>query len=224
VITATEHPGRERPPLPLRLLGQGLSQAIARAPASWRVLRRPTQRFWERAAAGWDERIQPDRPEHVAPLTAACEQLGSQPASILEVGTGTGAGARMLARRFPAARVVGVDLSAAMVEQARANVPDELAGRLEFAVGDAASLPYPDAAFGLVAQLNVPAYLAEAARVLAPGGHLIVASSLGAATPYHTPEALLRRGCAQHGLEPIASGEAGDGTYFLACRRKEATE
>jgi SAM-dependent methyltransferase len=226
VTTAAEHPGRERPPLPLRLLGQGLSLAIARAPATWRMLRRPTRRFWERAAAGWDERIQPDRPEHLAPLATACEHLDSEPASILELGTGTGAGARMLAHRFPVARIVGVDLSAAMVEQARANTPDELAGRLEFAVGDAASLPYPDGAFDLVAQLNLPAYLAEAARVLAPGGHLIVASSLGASTPYHTPEGLLRKGCIEHHLEPFGAGEAveaGEGTYFIARRGTEAT-
>jgi SAM-dependent methyltransferase len=212
-------PDREdRPPLRLRLLGQGLSLAIARAPAIWRILRRPTQRFWERSAATWDERIKPDRPEHLAPLAAACDQLESGPRSILELGTGTGAGALMLARRFPDARVSAVDLSTEMVGAARARLPQELAERIEFAVADAAKLPFADESFDLVAQLNVPVYLDETARVLKPGGHLIVGSSLGPDTPYYTPDALLARLCRQHGLDPIRSGDAGGATYFLARR------
>ena len=195
-----------------------MSHAIARTPGVWRVLRAPTQRFWDRSASTWDERIRPERPEHLAPLAAACERLAEAPASILELGTGTGAGAMMLARRFPAARVTAVDLSPAMVEAARSNVPEELAGRVEFAVADAATLPFADEAFDVVAQLNVPAYVAEAARVLRPGGHLILASSLGSATPYYTPDATLRKVCAEHGLEPMAAEESGGGSYFLARR------
>src|SRR5438132_9772994 len=102
---------RDLPPLRLRLLGQGLSLTIARAPGLWPLLRRPTRRFWERSAAQWDERIDPDRPEHLAPLAAACARLEAQPQKILELGTGTGAGALMLARRFPQAEVRAVDLS-----------------------------------------------------------------------------------------------------------------
>jgi SAM-dependent methyltransferase len=211
-------PERDVPSLRLRLLGQGLSLAIARAPAVWRILRRPTQRFWERSAATWDERIKPDRPEHLAPFAAACEQLGSEPQSILELGTGTGAGAVMLARRFPGARVSAVDLSAPMIDAARSKLIEELAARVDFAVADAASLPFPDQSFDLVAQLNVPVYLEETARVLNPGGHLIVGSSLGPATPYYTPDALLTRRCRQAGLEHIRSGEADAATYFLARR------
>src|SRR5204862_6096351 len=91
-----EESQRELPPLPLRLLGQGLSLAIARAPWLWPVLRRPTRRFWERSAAGWDERIRPDREEHLAPLAAACDRSHGAPKTILEPGTGTGARALTL--------------------------------------------------------------------------------------------------------------------------------
>ena len=212
------------PPRRIRLLGQGLSLAIARTPWLWPVLRGPTRRFWERSAHGWDERIRPDRPEHLAPLVAASERLESEPGAILEVGTGTGSGALMLAGRFPGARVRGVDISPAMIEVARRKVPEARSDRVAFDVADADSLPYEEAAFDLIAQLNVPVYLDEVARVLAPGGHLVVASSLGPSTPYFTPSAVLRRACAKRGLEPIAEGGAAAGTYFLARRPADAED
>jgi ubiquinone/menaquinone biosynthesis C-methylase UbiE len=211
-------PERDLPPVPLRLLGQTISLVIARAPASWPLLRRATSRFWDRNAAQWDERIKPERPEHLAPLAAACDRLDSPPMAILELGTGTGAGALMLAQRFPDAEVQAVDISEAMVAAARAKLPAELADRVHFTVGDASSLPYEDGRFDLVAQLNMPTYFDEAVRVLQGGGHVVVASSFGAATPYYTPERLLRRRFAQRGLDPIAAGPAGVGTYFLARR------
>jgi ubiquinone/menaquinone biosynthesis C-methylase UbiE len=203
----------------LRLLGQAVSFLIARAPGTWPLLRRGTRRFWDRNAAQWDERIKPERPEHLAPLAEAGDRLGTEPRAILELGTGTGAGALMLAQRFQDSAVYAVDISEAMVEAARAKLPAELANRVHFTVADASSLPYEDGRFDLVVQLNMPAYFDETARVLQSGGHVIIASSLGAATPYYTPDALLRRRFAQRGLDPIAAGPAGVGTYFIAKRR-----
>jgi len=212
---------RPAPPLRLRLLGQAISIGVARAPAVWPLLRGSTRRFWERSAATWGERIDPDRPEHLAPLAAACDRLGSEPERILELGTGTGAGARMLARRFAGARVDAVDLAPTMVQAATARSAD-LGDRVHFTVADAASLPYDDNAFDLVAQLNLPVFPAEVARVLRPGGHIVVASSLGPATPYYTPERLLRRRLAKLGFEHVATGQAGGGTYLVARRSMRA--
>ena len=212
---------RPAPPLRLRLLGQAISIGVARAPAVWPLLRGSTRRFWERSAATWGERIDPDRPEHLAPLAAACDRLGSEPERILELGTGTGAGARMLARRFAGARVDAVDLAPTMVQAATARSAD-LGDRVHFTVADAASLPYDDNAFDLVAQLNLPVFPAEVARVLRPGGHVVVASSLGPATPYYTPERLLRRRLAKLGFEHVATGQAGGGTYLVARRSTRA--
>jgi ubiquinone/menaquinone biosynthesis C-methylase UbiE len=214
-------PERNRPALGIRLLGQAISLAVARAPVLWPLLRGPTRRFWERSAGTWDERIDPDRPEHVAPLAAASDRLEATPARILELGTGTGAGALMLARRFPAAEVDAVDLSPAMLDGARAKGA-AVADRVRFAVADAASLPYEDATFDLVVQLNMPAYPDELARVLRPGGQAIVASSFGPATPYYTPDAVLRRRFAKLGFDHVDTGSAGGGTYFLARRSEHA--
>jgi ubiquinone/menaquinone biosynthesis C-methylase UbiE len=216
-------PERGLPPLPLRLLGQSMSLVIARVPRSWPLLRRATRRFWDRNAAQWDDRIKPERPEHLAPLAAACDRLQAEPRAILELGTGTGAGALMLAQRFPDAEIHAIDISDAMVAAARAKLPPELTTRVSFTVADASSLPYEDGRFDLVVQLNMPTYFAETARVLQPGGHVIVASSLGAATPYYTPETVLRRRFAQRGLDAIAAGPAGVGTYFLGRREHNPT-
>ena len=203
------------PPLPMRALGKLLSGLVSRAPSLWPVVRGATLRFWERSAASWDQRIEPDRPEHLAPLAEACDRIGTEPARILELGTGTGSGARLLARRYPSAEVViGTDLSDAMVRAARAKVESALSARLRFAVADAGALPFEDATFDLVAQLNLPTYFDEVARMLSPGGHAIVASSLGPATPYYTPDRLLRRGFERRGLETVATGAAGGGAFF----------
>ncbi|TMK75651.1 MAG: hypothetical protein E6G48_01105 [Actinobacteria bacterium] len=57
--------------------------------------------------------------------------------------------------------------------------------------------------------------MAEVARVLRPGGHVVVASSWGEATPFYTPKAVLDWGFAKHGIEPTTAGEAVSGTYWI---------
>lgn len=204
------------PPLPARIVGRLLSMVVTRAPALWPLLRGPVRRFWERNAAGWDDRTETEMALRVAPLVAACERIDAEPRRILELGTGTGAGALALARLYPGAEIVGVDLASAMVQAAEAKVPAELRERVRFRVADVAALPFEDATFDLVAQLNLPAYFDEMARVVRPGGHVVTASSRGPATPYHTPDPVLRRGFGRRGLEPVATGSAGAGTYFVA--------
>jgi SAM-dependent methyltransferase len=206
------------PPLRVRLLARGMSTAIARAPFLWPVLKRPTQRFWDQAAEHWDAGRGAASAERAAPLAAACDRLETEPRRILEMGTGTGTGALMLARRFPDAEIWAVDLSEAMIRQAQAKVPEEMQARLHFAVADAAALPHEAESFDLVCQLNLPLYADEIARVLAPGGFVAIASTLGPRTPYYTPDRVLRRRFERLGLEVLKGGQAGVGTYFLARR------
>src|SRR5688500_13690971 len=110
---------RTEPPLPIRLAGRAITEAVARVPGAWRVMRGPTTRFFASAASGWDERVQPDGKEHLAPLVDAIERLAPAPSRILDVGTGTGAAALWLARRIEDAEVIGVDVSPEMIERAR---------------------------------------------------------------------------------------------------------
>jgi SAM-dependent methyltransferase len=96
-------------------------------------------------------------------------------ARLLEVGSGRGGGAAWLARRPGVASVTGVDLSprtVARAERLHRGVP-----KLAFRVGDAEALPFPDASFDGVVNVesshcygSMDRFLAEVARVLRPGG------------------------------------------------------
>ena len=201
------------PPAHIRMIGRAMTWTIGRFPSTWPLFRGYTTRFFGRAAPGWEERT--GRPDRMAPLEAAIELVGAEPGRILDQGTGTGFGARWLAERFPAARVTGADLAPEMVEQARATLPAELAGRVEFTVADASDPPFAAGSFDLITQVSVPAFYTGTARILAPGGHLVVVSSLGPRTPMHTPSGLLHRGFEREGLEWVGDGAAGTGTYYV---------
>jgi ubiquinone/menaquinone biosynthesis C-methylase UbiE len=198
------------------VIGRTLNGIVARAPFLWPLLRTPMRRFFDTAAPGWDERTGAGSPEHLAALATATTRVAEPPERVLDIGCGTGEGTLFLAREFPTARVRGIDLSEEMIRLARAKVGLDPEGRVAFKVADAGKLPWPEDAFDLVAQLNMPPFFAEIARVLRPGGSVIVADSLGDRTPFYTPHEVLERGFRRQGLEKVGEGSAGDGTYFVA--------
>jgi len=178
------------------------------------------RRFFDRAAPGWDRRTTAGSPAHLAPLAAALLHVKPAPERALEVGTGTGEGALLLAREFPQASVRGVDFSGDMIDSAKRKVGLDPEGRIAFRVADAADLPYEAESFDLVAHLNMPPFAREVARVLRPGGHAIVASSWGSATPFYTPKRALDWVFAKHGIEPLSGGEVGDGTFWIGRKQR----
>jgi ubiquinone/menaquinone biosynthesis C-methylase UbiE len=99
------------------------------------------------------------------------------PADALDAACGTGRYAGYLAGRGH--RVVGVDSSPDMLDRARARVPSA-----SFLLGDLRQLPLPDACVDLavsaLALSHLPALapvMAEFARVLRPGGHLVISDA-----------------------------------------------
>lgn len=213
----SSHEAREEQPIPsrTRLIGRMLNRLVVRAPWAWPLVRAPMRRFFSRAAPGWDERTRAGSVDHLAPLAAALLHVNPAPERALEVGTGTGEGALLVAREFPQASVRGVDISEEMIRAAKDKVGLDPEGRIAFRVVDAAHLPYDDESFDLVTHLNMPPFVAEVERVLRPGGQVIVASSWGSATPFYTPTAALDWAFAKRAVEPEAAGEAGAGTYWV---------
>jgi ubiquinone/menaquinone biosynthesis C-methylase UbiE len=209
---------RTPPPARIRVMGRALNNALVRAPWLWPILRAPVRGFFERSAPGWDERTGAGSPQHLAPLAAAALRVAQAPERVLDIGTGTGEGALLLAREFPRASVRGIDISEEMIRSAQHKIGLDPEGRVAFRVADAAELPYQQDSFDLVAQLNMPPFFGEIARVLRPGGSVIVAASWGADTPFYTPEAVLERGFRRHGIEPVSAGEVQQGTYYVGRR------
>ena len=209
-------PDPSPPPKRVRLIGRAITALIARAPVTWPLLRGWSHRFWEDAAPTWDQRVKRSGPDYLAPLAAALLDVRPEPERALDIGTGLGDGALLIAREFPHARVRGVDLSEEMVRRAQARIGLDPEGRVAFKVADASSLPYDDDSFDLVAELNMPPFFAETARVLRHGGHVIVAASSGDRTPFFTPDAVLERGFARYGFETVKVGRIGSGSYFVA--------
>jgi ubiquinone/menaquinone biosynthesis C-methylase UbiE len=98
----------------------------------------------------------------------------------IDAACGPGTFTRPLASRVR--RAVGVDLTPAMVEKARAEAAQAGITNIEFVCGDVYALPFPDGAASIVAcgyafhHIEDPARaLAEMARVLHPGGRVAIA-------------------------------------------------
>lgn len=135
--------------------------------------------YFEQIAPIWDE----ERSLHAASATveaAILEAIDEEPLGrVLDLGTGTGRMLALLADR--ADRAVGLDTSHSMLSVARANLERAGVANWELRQGDVHSPPLEAASFDLVVIHQVLHYLddparavAEAARLVAPGGRLLV--------------------------------------------------
>ncbi|GGS27030.1 class I SAM-dependent methyltransferase [Deinococcus knuensis] len=157
------------------------------------------RRQFDRLAGGYDR---------LGFLTQAARFVAAQVVvppggAALDVMTGTGSVALALLGR--SGSVVGLDLSAGMVEVARRRVPGA-----QFVVGDAAHLPFPDGSFdvvvcasGLFFVPDMGAALREWRRVVRPSGQ-VVFSSFGRGLLGDLP-GLWRARLEAHGVRPGAA-------------------
>ena len=120
-----------------------------------------------------------------AAIAAAERACGPQGGRILEVGVGTGISLPDYAR---VNRIVGIDISEPMLRKAQERVAEHKLSNVDaLAVMDAARLALPDRSFdAVVAQYvitavpNPEATLDEFARVIRPGGEIVLINHLGA--------------------------------------------
>jgi ubiquinone/menaquinone biosynthesis C-methylase UbiE len=134
------------------------------------------------------------RRQVIPPITRFVRAQGVPPARLrlLDVACGTGRTLRQLATAHPALRFHGVDLSPYYVQAARRLLAD--VGEVSLAVENAEALPYADATFDVATSVylfhELPRnarrrVVAELARVLRPGGLLVIEDS---AQPADSPE------------------------------------
>lgn len=102
--------------------------------------------------------------------------------TVLDLGSGAGGDVLIAARRVaPGGRAIGLDMTSEMLDLARRNAEAAGVGNVEFLHGYLEQVPLPDASVDVVISncvLNLAAdkavVLAEAARVLRPGGRFAV--------------------------------------------------
>ena len=192
-----------------------VTDTVVRRPLLWRLLRRPLRTMFDGLAPTWETRI---GPHHLWALDLALAEV-SPPRRVLDLGTGTGVVALPLADRYPEAEILGIDLSPGMIDEARRKVPSELTGRVGFEVGDASALGSPDAAFDLVVLSNMIPFFDELARIVAPGGTLVLSFSKGADTPIYVAPERLRDDLGRRGFAEFAEFSAEPATALRAKRQ-----
>ena len=140
------------------------------------------QKYYAWRAANYDAGSRFEVEHHAEALKLADVQEGQH---VLDVACGTGRGTVGLAQAVgPVGRVDALDLSESMLEQARIKMEKRgLSDRVHFRQGNARELPYPEAAFDvlyngymfdLIPLDGFSPILREFARVLKPGGKLVL--------------------------------------------------
>jgi malonyl-CoA O-methyltransferase len=111
-------------------------------------------------------------------LLERLDELRLFPEAVLDLGAGTGEGARDLKQRFPNARVVAVDISVSMLQAAKKQL--RLLRKFDRVAGNAYRLPFQDDSFDVVFSNlmfqwcnDLSAAMREVQRVLTPGGRLL---------------------------------------------------
>ncbi len=169
------------------------------------------------AARGYEQFFVPSIFHQWPPLIAAKAEI-QQGDNVLDVGCGTGALTREVARYVGAAgSVAGLDLSESMLGVARETCPGA-----DFRLGSAIDLPHDDASFDAVVSsfmlMFVPdptKAISEMRRVLRPGGRLVVSvwQSLDTNPAYAAlvaaTQAVAGAESAQSVAWPFTMGEAG---------------
>jgi len=113
--------------------------------------------------------------------------IDAEPQRILDVATGTAGVALHLARRSTG-RIVGLDLTEAMLRRGQANVRRTGAGsRIDLVAGSADQLPFPDNAFDALTFTYLLRYVADPAATLRELARVVKPGAPVASLEFHVP-------------------------------------
>lgn len=129
---------------------------------------------------GWEGILWAEHPERYdgmmgsfnAPLFAAADITAQD--RVLDVGCGTGRTTRLAAQRAHDGNVVGIDLSAPMLERARRDAAAEGLGNVTFEQGDAQVHPFPDRGFDVLISRGGVMFFADHVAAFTHLGHALV--------------------------------------------------
>lgn len=183
----------------------------------FRWMKGSVRRRFDDRAADWDRMVGEHEYKWFDPLDAALEQLPPDwaPAHIADIGGGTGRAAYHLARRFPEAHATVIDLAPNMLAFGRNRAATEPLPDVSFVAGDSAAIPLLADSTDLAYILNAPLIPSEMARILRPGGVVVLAFTYGHHTPMYLEEATAREALQRAGFQQIESGERGEGSWVM---------
>lgn len=137
--------------------------------------KRQIEKQFSRAASSYNQAAVLQK-QIIEQLVEKLDELSLTPKNIVDLGCGTGLGLSALHRRFPEAKLTGIDIAEGMLVQAAKTCP-----KAELHKADIELLPLQDQTFDLVFSSSTLQWcdlgiaLKEAARIIEPNGHLALA-------------------------------------------------
>ncbi len=167
----------------------------------------------------YDEKMAASDMDYKVAFLEGLGNIGSEPDKVLDICAGTGFAALLVANSFAEALIEAVDLSPEMVRIARGKAEEAGYSHIRFETGNARQLDYADEEFNLVVTSNAPVYLEEAARVLKPGGEMLITYSFGGAI-FARAEEDIHKLLQKNGLELVKLKNINKGVFILGRKGK----
>jgi ubiquinone/menaquinone biosynthesis C-methylase UbiE len=133
--------------------------------------------------------------------------IGAEPQLVVDVGTGAGASAAVLARTWPQGRIEAIDSSRRMLRHARRL---HSAPNLTFRRSNLLAMPYAVGSVDVVTCHNAIVVPSEIGRVCTPGGHVLMAATW---VPLRDDDSEWVQRFAEAGFQRIAGGNHGTGSW-----------
>ncbi|MEA3422328.1 MAG: class I SAM-dependent methyltransferase [Bacillota bacterium] len=175
--------------------------------------------FPEKLSHSYDKKIAESSIDYKDAFLEGLSYVGNEPDKVLDICTGTGFAALLVAASFKEALIEAVDLSPEMIKISRKKAEEAGYSNIIFRNGNAMKLDYSDNEFDLLVTSNAPVYLREAARVLKPDGELLVAYSFGGEIFDSTKEDVIKL-LQKNGLELEKLKSSNKGVFILGRKEK----